>query len=117
MKKIKNKNLLKDFNAKKLFNEVKKYVEKVEDKRIDLSENDINYNIFVYGRHADEIATITSIFINDKGDLMGSVDNEYDEYDIYLDPKYGNVYVESIIPIVNAVEDYLDYVVNCDDED
>lgn len=117
MKKIKNKNLLKDFNAKKLFNEVKKYVEKVEGKQMDLSENDINYNIFVYGRHADEIATLASIFINDKGDLMGSVDSGYDYYDVRLDPKHGEIYIESIIPIINAVEDYIDNVVNDDDED
>lgn len=116
MEKIKNKNLLKDFNKNDLFKEVKKYVEQVEGKRMDLADEDIRYNIFVCGRHEDVVATLTSIFINEDGDLMGSVDNGYDEYDVYLEPKEGNVYLESIIPIVNAVEDYIEYVVN-DDED
>lgn len=115
MKKIKNKNLLKGFNEKNLFNEVRKYVEQVEGKRMDLGDEDIKYNIFICARHEDEVATLTSIFINDEGDLMGSVDNGYDCYDVYLDPKHGNVYSESIIPIVQAVEDYLDYVVNDED--
>jgi len=115
MKKIKNKNLLKGFNEKELFSEVRKYVEQVEDKRMDLADNDIRYNIFVVGNDGDEVATITSIFIDDKGDLKASVDTGYDCYDVYLDYNYGNVYLESIIPIVHAVEDYLDYVVNDED--
>ncbi|MBR6266308.1 MAG: hypothetical protein IKR66_06945 [Bacteroidales bacterium] len=117
MEKIKSKNLLKGFNGEKLFNEVKKYVEQVEGKRMDLADKDIRYNIFVCNRDEDVIVTLTSIFINEDNDLIASVDNGYDEYDIYLDPKYGNVYLESIIPIINAVEDYIEYVVNGDDED
>lgn len=117
MEKIKNKNLLKGFNEEKLFNEVRKYVEQVEGKRMDLEDKDIRYSIFICGRHEDVVVTLTSIFINEDNDLMGSVDDGYDEYDVYLDTKQGNVYLESIIPIIHAVEDYIDYVVNDDDED
>lgn len=117
MEKIKNKNLLKNFSEEKLFNEVRKYMEQVEDKRMDLADKDIRYNIFVCNNDEDVVVTLTSIFINEDNDLMASVNNGYDEYDVYLDPKYGNVYLESIIPIIHAVEDYLDYVVNCDDKD
>ena len=116
MKQIKKKNLLKGFNEEKLFSEVKKYVEKVEGKRMDLSENGINYSIFVCGRHEDMIVTLASVFINEDNDLMASVDSGYDEFDVYLEPKQVNVYLESIIPIVHAVEDYIDYVVNDEDQ-
>ena len=116
MNKIKNKNLLKGFDEAKLLDEVKKYVEQVEGKRMDLSENEIDYNIFLCGRHEDEVMILSAIYIDEDGKLKASVDSAYDNYEVELDFRNnGNVYLESIIPIVRAVEDYIDYVVNDED--